>query len=124
MIYQVCKIQVYSLIEGARSYFTHRVIHNWSDPKVRSLLTQLKDAMRPGYSKLLLNETLLPEVQCPAFDAAGDINMMCILASIKRTESQLTRLIESIETLRVDKVWRSADTDHKDCLIEVIRALD
>jgi hypothetical protein len=80
--------------------------------------------MQPGYSKLLLNETLLPEVQCPVFDAAGDINMMSILAAIKRTESHLTRVIESIRSLRVEKVWRSADPDHKDCLIEVIRTSD
>ena len=43
--------------------------------------------MTPGYSKLILNESIMPDMDCPAFIAAADINMMFILAGTKRSRS-------------------------------------
>lgn len=56
----------------------------------------LKTAMAPGYSRLILNESVIPDVDCPAFFAAGDINMMSILAGIKRSYSQWIELLRSV----------------------------
>ncbi|KAI9662220.1 MAG: hypothetical protein M1821_008386 [Bathelium mastoideum] len=67
---------------GARVYYTHFVIHDWSDEKAREILLNVKPAMRPGYSRLLLNETVLPGKGCPPFFAGIDWNMMAISAGM------------------------------------------
>lgn len=98
------KVSVYAIfasfqvltVQGARVYYTHFVLHDWPDDKCRDILRKLMTAMKPGYSKILLNESVLPDKDCPSFFAAGDINMMSILAGIMRTRRQWTELIESV----------------------------
>ncbi len=77
-------------------YYTHFVFHNWADDKARLILAHLKAAMTPGYSKLILNESVIPDKGCPAFFAAGDINMMSMLGGIKRSSLQWIELLKSV----------------------------
>lgn len=110
-----------SSFSGARAYYTHRVLHNWADPQARRILQNVKEAMRPGYSRLLLNETILPSTGCSSFDAAGDMNMMGILGGLKRTTLQWMQLLVSVD-LKVEKIWTSPEPENRDGIIEVIRA--
>lgn len=75
--------------------------------------------MKRGYSRLLLNETILPEINCPLWDAVGDLNMMCILGGVKRSRGQWNDLIESAG-LKVEKIWTSEEEDQMDGIIEVV----
>ena len=93
---------------GARAYYTHFVLHDWPDDKCREILRHLISAMTPGYSKLLLNESVLPDVGCPSFFAAGDINMMSIMAGKKRSRGQWLELLQSVD-LDVIEFWNSSD---------------
>jgi len=77
--------------------------------------------MKPGYSRLLINETVLPETGCSAFEAAGDMNMMVILGGMKRTQSQWKQIVESISGLEIVKTWMSDDENCLDGVIEVVR---
>ena len=43
-------------IKGARAYFMRSVLHDWPDESCRRILYHLKDAMEPGYSRILINE--------------------------------------------------------------------
>lgn len=70
------------------------------------MLRHVMDAMVPGYSRLLLNETILPDIGCPSFFAAGDITMMAVLAGLKRSRKQWIDLLESVG-LKVAKIWSS-----------------
>jgi hypothetical protein len=81
------------------------------------MLRYVAGAMQRGYSHLLLNEAVLPVVDCPAFFAAADITMMACLAGIQRNEKQWTRLIESVG-LQVVRIWRSPDPGDSEAVIE------
>ncbi|KAK8069583.1 hypothetical protein PG994_006199 [Apiospora phragmitis] len=43
-------------VKGARAYFMRTVLHDWPDEQCRKILTQLKDAMEPGYSRILISD--------------------------------------------------------------------
>lgn len=43
-------------IKGARAYFMRSVLHDWADEQCRTILGHLKDAMEPGYSRILIND--------------------------------------------------------------------
>ena len=76
-------------------------------------------AMKPGYSKILLNESVLPDTDCPSFLAAGDINMMSIMGGMKRTEGQWEELLRSVD-LHVVKFWKSPNPRDEEAVIEVV----
>lgn len=106
-------------VSGARVYYTHFVFHDWPDDKCRDILRNLMTAMEPGYSKILLNESVLPNRDCPSFFAAGDINMMSILAGIARTRRQWVELVESVG-LEVVKIWTSPHSGDVEGVIEAM----
>ncbi|KAF2217997.1 hypothetical protein CERZMDRAFT_92625 [Cercospora zeae-maydis SCOH1-5] len=85
-------------VQGAKVYFLHAIIHDWADNKAREILARVREAMKPGYSRLLLFDRVVPE-RASHWDsrtAALDINMMCNYASLERTEVQWQALIESV----------------------------
>jgi SAM-dependent methyltransferase len=43
-------------VRGARAYFMRSVLHDWADEQCRTILGHLKDAMEPGYSRILIND--------------------------------------------------------------------
>ncbi|KAM5373328.1 hypothetical protein ACJZ2D_007157 [Fusarium nematophilum] len=48
-------------VQGARAYFLHSILHDWSAEDGVKILQNLKPALTPGYSKVLLNEIVLSE---------------------------------------------------------------
>jgi hypothetical protein len=76
-------------------------------------------AMQPGYSKIYLNETILPDTGCPSYWAAGDINMMSILAAKKRTRLEWIELVESVGMTCV-RIWKSPYLNDEEGIIEVM----
>ncbi len=61
--------------------------------------------MKPGYSKLLINDIVLPDVGASRFATQSDINMLALLAAMERSEAQWRQLLERAG-LRVTKVWQ------------------
>ncbi len=104
---------------GARVYFTHFVLHDWPDDKCRHILRNLMTAMKPNYSKILLNESVLPDTDCPSFLAAGDINMMSIMGGKKRTEGQWDELLRSVD-LHIAKIRKSPNPRTEEAVIEAV----
>ena len=82
-------------IKGARVYYLRSIMHDWSDDKCVEILKRIRDAMKPGYSKLLLNEFILPSKNVPLYPALLDINMMALLNGMERTKKQWTSLLDS-----------------------------
>lgn len=70
-------------VQGARAYFLHSVLHDWPDAPAIEILKAVKSAMKPGYSRVLLMEQVLPEraSEWPLSTTALDINMMCNFAA-------------------------------------------
>ena len=92
---------------GARAYYFHGVFHDWSDEPALQILENLKGAMTPGYSKLLIHDHVIPE-QHPHPQATGyDLTMMVKVSAFERGESMWYTLLEKAG-FKVIKIWHSA----------------
>jgi hypothetical protein len=76
-------------------YFFANIFHNWSDERCRELLANLKGAMRPNYSKLLISDYLVPATGCPFAGFAMDLSMMILHSGKERTLKQWNDLLSS-----------------------------
>lgn len=94
------------MITGARAYYMHGVIHDWSDEPARKILAHLRDAMTPGYSTLLIHDHVLPTTDPHPQATAYDLTMMVKVSAFERTESMWAELLESVG-LRIIKIWDS-----------------
>lgn len=93
-------------VKGARAYYMRNILHDWSFEDASRILAKLKPAMTPGYSKLLINETVVPDVGAEPSHTAADIGMMSHHAGRERTESDWRALLATSQ-LRIAKIWRS-----------------
>lgn len=69
-------------IRGARVYSLHSILHDWDDVEGIRILENLKPALKPGYSRVLLNEIVLSE-EHPTI-AATSMDMMMLAHSAVR----------------------------------------
>ncbi|KAK4691124.1 hypothetical protein P7C71_g5810, partial [Lecanoromycetidae sp. Uapishka_2] len=93
-------------IKGAKAYYFRSICHDYSDDKCRELLSNTIAAMKPGYSRVLINDWVLPDTGSPLLPALLDIQMMAVLSGMERTESQWKELLDSVG-LRISKIWNS-----------------
>ncbi|KAI9739069.1 MAG: hypothetical protein M1834_007281 [Cirrosporium novae-zelandiae] len=92
-------------IEGARAYYMKFILHDWSDEYSIPILRNIATAMRKGYSKLIIEEFVLPDEKCPELSAMWDLIVMNFISGMERSETQWKHLLESAG-LKVMKVWR------------------
>lgn len=93
-------------IKGARAYYMHSVMHDWPDDICRSILRRIAEAMKPGYSKILINDSLIPSAGAHWENTACDVSMMALLSSLERSERQWFELIEGGGLgLKIVKIW-------------------
>ncbi|KAF2233454.1 putative O-methyltransferase [Viridothelium virens] len=91
-------------VKGARAYFLHSVLHDWNDARAREILKGVVSAMRPGYSKLLIHEHIVPEMNASWKMTAHDLTMMTNFASLERSRNQWQSLLSSVG-LEITGVW-------------------
>lgn len=72
--------------------------------------------MTPGYSKILLNELVLPNQKCSLIAAQVDITMMACLAATERSERQWHEVVGSAG-LKIQKIW--TDVPEAESIIEL-----
>lgn len=84
----------------ARAYFVQDIFHNWPTSVAKLILRHIKVAMKPGYSKLLISELVLPDKSCPLSMAGLDFGMMYLHSGLERSEQQWRDLLAS-QGLRV-----------------------
>ena len=80
------------------------ILHDWPDENCVEILKNLASAMEPGYSKLCVNDIVLPDQGATRFATQSDLNMMAHLAACERSESQWRSLLQRAG-LEVVKVW-------------------
>ncbi|KAJ2889959.1 hypothetical protein MKZ38_002720 [Zalerion maritima] len=83
----------------------HSVMHDWPNDVCLSILGRLKDAMKPGYSKILINDNVIPKTRAYWEISGFDITMMAIFSSMERTEEEWVELLEARAGLRIVKIW-------------------
>ncbi|KAM0271257.1 hypothetical protein ACHAPA_002863 [Fusarium lateritium] len=94
-------------IKGARAYSMHSILHDWPDDVCQQILARLAEAMKPGYSKLLIFECVIPRTGAYWEATAGDMLMMTQLSALERTEDNWYQLIEGSGLgLKIVKFWK------------------
>lgn len=68
--------------------------------------------MKAGYSKILINEAVLPKRNCSSWFSALDMVIMSSHAGMERTENQWVDLLHSVG-LEVVKIWNSPYADEE-----------
>lgn len=48
-------------LKGAKAYYLRQVLHDCPTEQCKQILSNLKAAMKPGYSRILLNEIIIAE---------------------------------------------------------------
>ncbi|KAK7921285.1 hypothetical protein PG985_009307 [Apiospora marii] len=91
-------------VKGARAYYMHSVLHDWPDSVCRQILAPLTAAMRPGYSKLLINENVIPRTGAYWETTALDMIMLTEFSSRERTLDDWQNLLGAA-CLRIVKIW-------------------
>lgn len=105
-------------VKGARAYFLRAVLHDWPDDACRKILSHLRDAMAPGFSKLLISDCVIAD-ENPAWQhAALDISMMSLVSALERTERDWRALVESCG-LKIEHIYSKGVGNES--LIEVVR---
>ena len=83
-------------VESARAYYLHSVLHDWGDDDCIKILEQLKPAMKPRYSKLLINEIIVPD-ENPAWPITSMDQLVFVLGAMReRTEAQWKTLLHRV----------------------------
>ena len=89
---------------GARAYYMHSCLHDWPDPKAHEILTNLKPGLTRGYSKLLINENVIPDEGAHWLSTALDMIMMTNFSSSERTAQHWQELLEGAG-FKIVKIW-------------------
>ncbi len=110
---------IFLLSIGARMYFYHHIFHDWPDSECLRILEQVKGAMEPGYSSLLIHDMIIPEQGAKLLHGLLDINLMIAMTGTERTERQWRELFEKAG-LRAVQFWLPPD-EGADGVIEVMR---
>ena len=93
---------------GARLYYLRYIAHDWPQEFNVALFTQLRKAMPPGYSRLIVHEWVLPETGASKFMIAQDLNMMSISGGMERTERLHREYLEKAG-LKIAKIYHPGD---------------
>lgn len=80
-----------SVPEGSDAYLLRRIIHDWEDPDAVKILSNVRAAMSPN-GTLLLVEGVIDSTAQPV--GLMDL-MMLVLGGVERTESDFRKLVEA-----------------------------
>ncbi|CAG9998520.1 unnamed protein product [Clonostachys byssicola] len=81
-------------VKNARAYYLHSVLHDWGDDDCIKILQQLKPAMKVGYSRLLINELVVPGQNAPWSVTSMDQLVFVLGAMRERTEADWKSILE------------------------------
>lgn len=93
-------------VKGAKYYHLRRVLHDWNDEKCLEILAATRPALDPAYSKLIILDFVLPDVNAGVFESHIDIQMMVSCDGQERSESDWHKLLEKAG-FKIDKILRA-----------------
>lgn len=91
-------------VRGARTYALDNILHNWNDSLCEKILARIKDAMEPGYSKVIVQGIVMPATSVPLLQSGLDLTMLCSFNGAQRSQEQWLSLLESTG-FTVVKFW-------------------
>ncbi|KAF2161627.1 hypothetical protein M409DRAFT_69702 [Zasmidium cellare ATCC 36951] len=102
---------------GARTYFMHHILHDWSDKYALKILEPIVKVMKRGYSKLLIHDLVLPDAGITSYQARFDMAMRTFNAGMERSRSQWQSLLGAAG-LEVVQFWHGPDGEDADGIVE------
>ena len=102
---------------GARVYYLRNVLHDWQTAECQLILKNVIAAMRKDYSKIIINEMVIPDVGARWAETHWDWTMLACLSAMERTEQQWRDLLIPVG-LKVVKIW--AHPDSTESIIEAV----
>lgn len=79
-------------MKGARAYHYRRVLHDWLDDDVVTILKRTRDAITPGYSTLLVHELIMRRSGGEIVPVVQDFNMMSLCGTKERSSEEWEKL--------------------------------
>ncbi|KAH8433789.1 uncharacterized protein LDX57_011423 [Aspergillus melleus] len=95
-------------VKGSRVYYMKNILHDWLDEKCKVILDHVIAAMEKGYSKLVLEEFILPDSGAGLLPVLLDMVVMVWCPGMERTCSQWEKFLKG-SGLRVVKFWQPPD---------------
>ncbi|KAJ5266971.1 hypothetical protein N7478_009779 [Penicillium angulare] len=89
---------------GARAYYFKNVMHDWSDEKAAIIFNNLKPAMKRGFSKIIMEEYILPDQNASSLPCTTDMAVMIFCSGLERTRQRWDNLLKA-NGLRALKYW-------------------
>lgn len=90
---------------GAKFYMFRAICHDWPDEDCKKFLGNTVKAMKKGYSRLLIDEQVLPNTGAELHPTMLDLTMMAFFNAMERTERQWQTLLDSVG-VEIVKFWR------------------
>ncbi|KAJ5939000.1 hypothetical protein N7466_002134 [Penicillium verhagenii] len=82
-------------VKYARVYYLKHIMHDWSDGNCRIILGHITAAMEMGYSKILIEDHIVPDQNAGSRDTLVDMIVMVWCPGIERTRQQWRDLLKS-----------------------------
>ena len=95
--------------KGARVYYLHNVLHDWSDSQCVDILTHIAAAMEYGYSRVLIHENIILPKNSHPRSTIMDVVMLAFFSAAEREEMVWASIAEKAG-LKITKVWTSPET--------------
>ncbi|KAJ5378407.1 hypothetical protein N7509_011526 [Penicillium cosmopolitanum] len=108
-------------IKGACAYCFRAIFHDWPDRMCQKILMNTVSAMKPGYSRVIIIDFVLPDTNVPRMQAAMDIQMMSIGAGVERSEQQWRELLLNAG-LKIIGIWNVSP--NMESIIEAVPVVD
>ncbi|KAK4894567.1 hypothetical protein LTR27_007208 [Elasticomyces elasticus] len=83
-------------VKCARIYLFRSVCHDWDDSHSRKLLSNTVAAMDAEYSRLLIDDWVLPDFGASLKATNMDVNMMIMFDAMERTKNQWVKLLADV----------------------------
>ena len=91
-------------VKGARAYYFRNICHDWPDEACVRFLSNTAKAMEKGYSRILIDEYVLPDTRAPIRGSSMDFLMLMFCSGIERTRHQWEDLLDRCG-LQIVRVW-------------------
>jgi hypothetical protein len=91
-------------VKGARAYFMHSIIQDWNDEVHTQILKSIVPAMEKGYSKILINDFVVPRSRRSLGTNVSDCELISCLGARHRTVGEHTKLYEGAG-LKITGIW-------------------
>ncbi|KAH8807365.1 O-methyltransferase-domain-containing protein [Xylogone sp. PMI_703] len=92
-------------VHGAKAYYLKMCLHDWPNRECIQILSQLKPALKAGYSRILLNEIVIPEEKAGWFETSVDLLMLQVHSAQERREREWRGLVDEVGGLTVKRIW-------------------